>query len=69
MGKSYNLEVAMAFFQLEYAQLFWEHSLGTKVLVAWSRDTILLSFRGTATIRNALADLQVRLCLQPVERN
>jgi hypothetical protein len=46
---------------LSQVQLFWERSLDTKVLVGWSGDTIVISFRGTASLRNALADLQARL--------
>lgn len=33
----------------------------TKVLLCWNSDTILLSFRGTASMTNVLADLQVTL--------
>ena len=31
----------------------------TKVLLCWNSDTIHLSFRGTASMTNVLADLQV----------
>lgn len=31
----------------------------TKVLLCWNTDTIHLSFRGTASMTNVLADLQV----------
>ena len=32
--------------------------MDTKCLVAWSKDTILLSFRGTASMSNVISDLQ-----------
>ena len=31
----------------------------TKLLVSWSDDTIVIAFRGTSSMANALADLQV----------
>ena len=30
-----------------------------QVLLAWSQNTVLVSFRGTASLANALADIQV----------
>ena len=52
----------MAMCGLEQVQLFWERSLDTKVLIGWSDSAIVVSFRGTASLRNALADLQARAC-------
>ena len=46
----------------------WSHTIticcsewlqDTKLLVAWSEDTIVIAFRGTSSMANALADLQV----------
>ena len=34
-----------------------------QVLIGWSDRTIVISFRGTASFRNAIADLQVNLLL------
>lgn len=48
---------------LEQVQLFWERSLDTKVLIGWSASTIVISIRGTASLRNAIADIQVRAAL------
>lgn len=53
----------MAMFGLHEVQLFWERSLDTRVLVGWSDNMIVLSFRGTASLKNAFADIQVRCCL------
>jgi hypothetical protein len=53
----------MAMFGLNDVQLFWERSLDTRVLVGWSDNMIVLSFRGTASLRNAFADIQVCCCL------
>ena len=35
----------------------------TNALVAWSQNTVVLSFRGTANMANALSDLKVRFCM------
>ena len=53
----------MAMFGLHEVQLFWERSLDTRVLVGWRDNMIVLSFRGTASLKNAFADIQVRCCL------
>ena len=53
-------QAGMAMLGLSQVQLFWERSLDTKVLIGWSDDTVVISFRGTASLRNALADLQAR---------
>ena len=34
--------------------------LDIQVVMAWSADTCILSFRGTSSFTNVLADLQVR---------
>lgn len=38
----------------------WERKLDTKALMAWNDDTVVLSFRGTASFKNVLADIKVR---------
>ena len=40
-------------------EIFWEKSLDTKCLMAWSRKEIILVFRGTASLLNVVADMQV----------
>ncbi len=55
----YTPEQGMGMLGLEQVQLFWERSLDTKVLIGWSPDTIVISVRGTASLRNAIADIQV----------
>lgn len=40
-------------------ELFWEHLHDTKCLMAWGDDAVVLAFRGTASMANAKADLQV----------
>ena len=59
MQTRYTPEQGMGMLGLEQVQLFWERSLDTKVLIGWSADTIVISVRGTASLRNAIADIQV----------
>ncbi len=40
-------------------ELLWEHKLDTKVLIGWGPGGVAVAFRGTASLRNALSDLQV----------
>ena len=56
---SLNLGVAMRLYNLEKSELFWEKALDTKMLMAWNDNSMVLAFRGTASVANALADLQV----------
>ena len=55
----YTPEQGMGMLGLEQVQLFWERSLDTKVLIGWSSDAVVISVRGTASLRNAIADIQV----------
>lgn len=43
----------------ERFELLVEPKEDTKVLVCWNADTIVLTFRGTASLTNVVADLQV----------
>ena len=52
----------MGMFGLDHVQLFWERSLDTKVLIGWSANTVVISVRGTASLRNFVADIQVPTC-------
>ena len=46
-----------------HRRVFWERRADTKAVVAWGRRVIVVAFRGTATVKNAKLDLQVRLLL------
>jgi len=45
---------------LVHSTQMWERKLDTKALMAWNDDTVVLSFRGTASFRNVLSDIKVR---------
>ena len=49
----------MDVYNLKESELLWEKALDTKLLMAWNDHMMVLAFRGTASVLNALADLQV----------
>ena len=57
----YDLETAMGLYGLTDFELMWERAMDTKCLMAWNSKTHvgILAFRGTASMANVLADLQV----------
>lgn len=54
-----RLEPAMGLYGMKEFELLWERSTDTKALLAWSQGTVVLAFRGTASMANVLADVQV----------
>ena len=56
---SLQLQRAMDMYDLTGSELFCEVRRDTRCLMGWSDSTIVLAFRGTASMTNALSDLQV----------
>ena len=56
-----NIEQACRLYDppIDQYEMIWEKSLDTKCLLAWNRQHIILAFRGTASLSNVKADLQV----------
>ncbi|KAK9818417.1 hypothetical protein WJX72_012370 [[Myrmecia] bisecta] len=54
-----NLSLGMRLYELEHSEMVWEKRGDTNVLIAWGPDTIVISFRGTASLANVITDLQV----------
>ena len=54
-----NLQTAMGLYNLTDSELFWEIQLDTRCLIGWNEHTIVIAFRGTASMKNALSDVQV----------
>ena len=54
-----KLHTALGLYGLTDSELFWELQLDTRCLMGWSNDTIVVAFRGTASMTNAWSDLQV----------
>lgn len=57
-----DLAFAMNMYDLTGSELFCEVKRDTRCLMGWSDSTVVLAFRGTASMTNALSDLQV-VCL------
>ena len=55
-----TLDTALSLYNMTDCQSFWETEQDTRCLVGWGSSTIVVAFRGTASMKNALADLQVR---------
>ena len=56
-----DLHTSMEMYGLTDSELFCELKRDTRCLMGWSDSTIVLAFRGTASMTNALSDLQVLL--------
>ncbi|KAK9817879.1 hypothetical protein WJX72_003574 [[Myrmecia] bisecta] len=54
-----ELALGMQLCQLEHLQVVWEKRGDTNVLIAWGADTVVIAFRGTASLANVLADLKM----------
>ena len=53
------LTQALGLFGLEQYRLMYEPATDSKALIAWREGTILISFRGTASMKAAKLDLKV----------
>ncbi|KAK9814642.1 hypothetical protein WJX72_009144 [[Myrmecia] bisecta] len=63
-----SLDVAMSLYNLKHFELIWEKKLDTKCLVAWNEDTVVVSFRGTASMANACSDIKFWWSTHPPAR-
>ena len=52
------MEEGLSLYGLTDSELFWDKASDTKMLMGWSRNVLVCSFRGTASLNNALSDLQ-----------
>lgn len=59
-GSCMSVDTAMALYGLNHCELVWEKATDTKMLLAWSSHTLIIAFRGTASMKNVMADLRVR---------
>ncbi|KAK9837540.1 hypothetical protein WJX84_004530 [Apatococcus fuscideae] len=53
-----KVSVGYELFGLHSHEVIREPALDTKVLIGWGDDTVVVSFRGTASARNAATDIQ-----------
>jgi hypothetical protein len=54
-----EVEAAMQLFGLSKRHMFYDRVRGTKAIVAWSADVILLTVRGSAERANFIEDIKV----------
>ena len=54
-----TLHTALSLYNMTECQSFWETEQDTRCLIGWGSSTVVVAFRGTASMKNALADLQV----------
>lgn len=59
-----TLANALKVYGLTKHELFWETKLDTRCLIGWNGCTMVIAFRGTASMKNAMTDIQVRAYLQ-----
>ena len=57
-----DLHTALSLYSLTDSDLVWELQRDTRCLLGWNNSTIVVAFRGTASMTNALSDIQVRQC-------
>ncbi|KAL0050037.1 hypothetical protein WJX82_003243 [Trebouxia sp. C0006] len=63
-----NVDTALSLYKLTRSQSFWETKQDTRCLVGWGNSTVVVAFRGTASMKNALADLQAWRIAHPPMR-
>lgn len=44
-------------------QMFWQKQSDVKAVAGWSEDTVVIAFRGTASLSNLATDSQVGACM------
>ncbi|KAK9804602.1 hypothetical protein WJX73_006415 [Symbiochloris irregularis] len=59
MSPAERLSTALALYSIEQTCAFWEPVFDTRAVVGWRKDIIIVAFRGTRSMRNALSDLRV----------
>lgn len=62
-GADFSLEVAMGLYGLRHMEMIHELQRDTVALLGWGPNTVVLTFRGTTTLKNVFTDLQVQLCV------
>ena len=61
-----QLAYAMRISEMTDMETFWDPVLDTKAILAWNRRQVVLSFRGTSSLKNALSDIKIWRTDHPV---
>ncbi|GAB4816056.1 hypothetical protein N2152v2_003102 [Parachlorella kessleri] len=68
-GTPFVLETALELYSLQHFELLWQKEpTDTKCLLAWGDGTVVVGFRGTASLANVLADIKVWRAVHPPKR-
>jgi len=59
--EDFSLDTALRLYGLERMEVLWERRLDTMALIAWGSNRIVVVFRGTSSLKNVLADLEVTI--------
>ena len=54
-----SLDTALKLYGLERMEVLWERRHDTMALIAWGHNRVVVVFRGTNSLKNVLADLEV----------
>lgn len=54
-----SLDTALRLYDLERMEVLWERRHDSMALIAWGANRIVVVFRGTNSLKNILADLEV----------
>ncbi|GAB4816055.1 hypothetical protein N2152v2_003101 [Parachlorella kessleri] len=66
---AFTMETALELYNLQHFELLWQKEpCDTKCLLAWGDGTIVVGFRGTASLANVLADIKVWRAVHPPKR-
>lgn len=56
---AYSVDTALSLYDLHSFEMLWEESMDTKCLIGYNDDTVVIAFRGTASMANVYSDLKV----------
>ena len=60
-----SLDSALKLYGLERMEVLWERRHDTMALIAWGNNRVVVVFRGTNSLKNVLADLEVPYSAHP----
>lgn len=63
-----KIEHGLAMFDLTDWELIYEPKTDTKALLAWGNNNLVISFKGTSSMENAITDINFLKCIHPPRR-
>jgi hypothetical protein len=59
---------SLPLYDLQHHEILWQREVDAKCVVSWNDHTVVLAFRGTASLSNVVADLKVWRAVHPPKR-